>query len=142
MKIEKTFFRSEIGRVFNDLLGGSRFERLLHKAFKEAKSRGVFVGCVQLFFPLADPRPGEAFAAIDLIPGWLELEVGKQFTENLAKSLGDWARFRDPLQTDICGDRGGPEKHVCGLEREHPGDHKQYHSSGGVIGWPRREVTM
>jgi len=138
VRTERTFRRDNFADAYTALLR-SRFEKLLHKAYREADRQGVMLGCVQLLFPAEQPQPdGAAFFTIDMIPGWLSERMSEVFVENLAKSLGDWARFRDPAQTDICGDRSGPAKHVCGLERDHPGDHQQHHSSGGCAGWPRR----
>lgn len=48
----------------------------------------------------------------------------------------DWRRFK--IVHSICGDGSGPEGLFCVLEPGHPGDHKNFHSSGGCVGWPRR----
>ena len=46
--------------------------------------------------------------------------------------------LRSKILTSICGDDSGPEKCFCVLEPDHPGDHKRFHSSGGMIGWPQK----
>jgi hypothetical protein len=35
----------------------------------------------------------------------------------------------------FCGHR--KDRWLCALEPGHPGDHQNYHSSGGVVGWAR-----
>ena len=52
------------------------------------------------------------------------------------KNIAIQSRELKILQS-VCGDRNG--RFVCTLEPQHPGDHKHFHSSGGVAGWPRRE---
>jgi len=45
---------------------------------------------------------------------------------------------RIKIAASICGDNSGPEDCFCVLEPGHPRDHKHFHSSGGMIGWPRK----
>src|SRR2546429_9340766 len=42
------------------------------------------------------------------------------------------------LLASLCGDNTGPENRFCTLEPGHPGDHKSFHSSGGLIGWRQK----
>jgi len=39
------------------------------------------------------------------------------------------------LLASICGNQNG--EFFCVLEPGHPGDHKHFHSSGGIAGWPQ-----
>ena len=45
------------------------------------------------------------------------------------------------LLASICGNEGpwsdSRGVYFCVLEPGHPGDHKHFHSSGGVVGWPQ-----
>jgi hypothetical protein len=41
------------------------------------------------------------------------------------------------VRAGICGDSDGPD--FCTLEPGHPGDHKQFHSGGGFIGWRNKK---
>jgi hypothetical protein len=43
------------------------------------------------------------------------------------------------FKSSICGDNSGPDWAFCTLEPNHPGDHKNFHSSGGCIGWPQKD---
>jgi len=81
---------------------------------------------------------------------WAEIVL----TACVAMLLARWPWITIPKQSrdakilaSICGDcayrvtdggRLSAEPIFCVLEPGHPGDHKNFHSSGGMIGWPRK----
>jgi hypothetical protein len=67
------------------------------------------------------------------------------FTSAVGLAMAHWPWVTIPadlrrykLQASVCGDGSGPKGLFCTLEPGHRGDHKNFRSNGGMIGWPQK----